>query len=481
MTWLAQLTKFGAGAETSPEMDLEGLVAEARERRPQPMPSRERLYAGASAVAFLGAIALMRAVLPHGGVHDPLLLVLPVLLYALAQRCLFELGQGMALPTQIAFVPMLFLAPAYLVPLLVALGALLGRAPDFLLKKAHPDRWLHSFSHAWYAVAPAAIIALAAPGPPQAKYIPVYAAALLAQSVVGIVEAAFGDAVLFGVPIRDTLRSAAFGYWIDVMLTPVAFMVATVAVHEPATLIGVAPLFWLLRSFSKERTERLASAHELNQTYRGTVMVLADVVEADDDYTASHCRSVVELCAATGAELGLGDDAMQELEIAALLHDVGKIAIPDEILNKPARLTDDEFELMKTHTIEGQALLSRVGGKLARIGEVVRSCHERWDGRGYPDGLMGEEIPLAARIVFCCDAFSAMTTDRPYRQAMSQADALAELRDNSGGQFEPRVVDAVVTVVEEGRVEEAEAYSDAVRAVLATHPPAGAPSLGLTA
>jgi HD-GYP domain-containing protein (c-di-GMP phosphodiesterase class II) len=207
------------------------------------------------------------------------------------------------------------------------------------------------------------------------------------------------------------------------------------------------------------------------------------VVEADDDYTASHCRSVVELCAATGMELGLDSTEMQELEIAALLHDVGKIAIPSEILNKPTKLTDDEFELMKTHTIEGQALLERVGGKLARIGEIVRSCHERWDGRGYPDRLMGEEIPFAARIVFCCDAYSAMTTDRPYRRAMSHDAAIAELRENAGSQFEPRVVDAVVAAVERGLVDQTEAYSDAVRAVLATHPPGATttPSLELSA
>jgi HD-GYP domain-containing protein (c-di-GMP phosphodiesterase class II) len=200
-------------------------------------------------------------------------------------------------------------------------------------------------------------------------------------------------------------------------------------------------------------------------------MVLADVVEADDDYTASHCRSVVELCAAAGSELGLNPKQMQELEIAALLHDVGKIAIPSEILNKPTRLTEDEFELMKTHTIEGEALLARVGGKLAAIGGIVRSCHERWDGRGYPDGMAGEAIPLAARIVFACDAYSAMTTDRPYRRAMSAEDALAELRANAGTQFEPRVVEAVVAVVDHGLVDEARAYSDAVRAVLATHSP----------
>jgi HD-GYP domain-containing protein (c-di-GMP phosphodiesterase class II) len=175
----------------------------------------------------------------------------------------------------------------------------------------------------------------------------------------------------------------------------------------------------------------------------------------------------------------MGYERRQELEIAALLHDVGKIAIPNEILNKPAKLTDEEFDLMKTHTIEGQALLDRVGGRLAKVGEIVRSCHERWDGRGYPDGLQGDEIPPAARVVFCCDAYSAMTTDRPYRQAMPQAEAIAELRKNSGTQFEPRVVEALVAVIEadlagadDGR------YTDALRAVLAGN---SVPALELTA
>ena len=164
--------------------------------------------------------------------------------------------------------------------------------------------------------------------------------------------------------------------------------------------------------------------------------------------------------------------------MAALLHDVGKIAIPKEILNKPSRLTEEEFELMKTHTVEGQALLDRIGGRLARIGSIVRSCHERWDGRGYPDGMMGEEIPLSARIVFCCDAYSAMTTDRPYRRAMSVGEAVEELRANAGTQFEPRIVDAVVGVVADIDRFEGVQYSDAVRAVLAAH---AAPALPVEA
>ena len=127
---------------------------------------------------------------------------------------------------------------------------------------------------------------------------------------------------------------------------------------------------------------------------------------------------------------------------------------------------------MKSHTVEGQALLDRVGGRLARVGEIVRSCHERWDGGGYPDGLRGEEIPLAARIVFCCDAYSAMTTDRPYRAAIDPTLALAELRANAG--------DAVRAARRRGRLRrssareletDAQPYADAVRAVLASNAP----------
>jgi HD-GYP domain-containing protein (c-di-GMP phosphodiesterase class II) len=152
-----------------------------------------------------------------------------------------------------------------------------------------------------------------------------------------------------------------------------------------------------------------------------------------------------------------------------MLHDVGKISIPKEILHKPAALTDREFEIIKHHTIEGQFMLDRVGGLLGRVGEVVRSCHERWDGRGYPDGLAGEEIPIAARVVFACDAYNAMTTDRPYREAMPREAAVAELHANAGTQFDPKIVDALVKVVQQG-APTAITTADGVRAVLAGAP-----------
>jgi HD-GYP domain-containing protein (c-di-GMP phosphodiesterase class II) len=159
-----------------------------------------------------------------------------------------------------------------------------------------------------------------------------------------------------------------------------------------------------------------------------------------------------------------------------MLHDVGKISIPKSILHKPSALTDQEFEVIKHHTIEGQFMLDRVGGLLGRVGEIVRSCHERWDGTGYPDQLKGDQIPIAARVVFVCDAYNAMTTDRPYRSAMLPDEAIAELLANAGTQFDPKVVTALITVIERGAPVTRPA--DGVRAILANAPVAH--SAGLT-
>ena len=199
--------------------------------------------------------------------------------------------------------------------------------------------------------------------------------------------------------------------------------------------------------FGRERHERLQGLLELNSAYRGTALVLGDVVEADDSYTGQHCKSVVELALEVAQQLRLGAEQRRNLEFAALLHDVGKIAIPKQILNKPGKLDPHEWTVIKTHTVEGQRMLERVGGFMRQVGLIVRSHHERWDGGGYPDGLAGDAIPLAARIVCCCDAWSAMTTDRSYRRALPEADALAELRRCRGTHFDPRVVGALLAVL----------------------------------
>jgi diguanylate cyclase (GGDEF)-like protein len=168
---------------------------------------------------------------------------------------------------------------------------------------------------------------------------------------------------------------------------------------------------------------------------------LARAVDAKDSYTRSHCQTVSQLTAVIGAELGLSEERIARLRLAGLLHDVGKIGVPDAILNKPAKLTDEEYEQMQRHSLLGFEIVDAAG--LPEEARWVRHHHERVDGRGYPDRLSGEEIPLESRIILAADAFEAMTSDRPYRQAPGQEFAVAELRRGAGTQFDPDVVDAL--------------------------------------
>jgi HD-GYP domain-containing protein (c-di-GMP phosphodiesterase class II) len=347
----------------------------------------------------------------------------------------------------------------------VAAAGVLAVLPEVLRGDWHKERWISSVSHSWALLGPVLVISLLAPGEASLSEVGVYVAAFAAQVGCDYVWAAVRNALLESLPLATLTANFLASVRVSVVLWSLAFIVGLEAVSEPLVLVVIGPLVWLLKVFSRDRQERYTATLELNRAYRGTVMLLADVVEFDDKYTASHSRSVVELVQAVADEMDVDRHGRQELEFAALLHDVGKISIPKEILNKPAKLSDEEFELMKGHTIEGQFMLDRVGGLLGKVGELVRSCHERWDGAGYPDGLAGEEIPLPARIVFTCDAYNAMTTDRPYRAAMAQEDAVAELEANAGTQFDPNVVEAVARVVTTDQAEVA--TSDQVRALLA--------------
>jgi HD-GYP domain-containing protein (c-di-GMP phosphodiesterase class II) len=154
----------------------------------------------------------------------------------------------------------------------------------------------------------------------------------------------------------------------------------------------------------------------------------------------AHLNDVSELVRAVGRELGMGNEELDELTRAAELHDVGKIAIPDAILNKPSPLNEEEWAFMRRHTIVGERILAAAPA-LRPVASLVRFSHEHWDGSGYPDGLVGEEIPLGARIIAVCDSFHAMITDRPYRAAVSEEQALAEVQRCRDRQFDPRVVD----------------------------------------
>ena len=160
----------------------------------------------------------------------------------------------------------------------------------------------------------------------------------------------------------------------------------------------------------------------------------------------SHLQGVAELAAETGRRLGLADAELDELRRAAQLHDIGKIAIPDQIIHKPGPLDEEEWVFVRQHSVVGERILA-ASPALRAIGPIVRSTHERWDGSGYPDGLAGEEIPLASRIIAACDAFVAMTAERAHRPALTQAEALEQLQANAGTQFDPAVIDALVACI----------------------------------
>jgi GAF domain-containing protein len=193
-----------------------------------------------------------------------------------------------------------------------------------------------------------------------------------------------------------------------------------------------------------EREER---RDHFDKTVRAHVDALAAAMDMRDRRTARHSEDVVALAREVGELLELEAAALIELEFAARLHDVGKIRVPDAVLNKPGPLDADESKLIQNHSAWGAETLEQIPG-LEVVSTLVRFHHERWDGRGYPDGLAGPRIPLASRIIAVCDSYGAMTCDRPYRRAMAPREALAELRRGSGKQFDPMVVEALLGVIE---------------------------------
>jgi putative nucleotidyltransferase with HDIG domain len=216
-----------------------------------------------------------------------------------------------------------------------------------------------------------------------------------------------------------------------------------------ATQVGT-----LLAAFEhEERAQRL---------YRETLASLSNALEAKDAVTSQHTEEVVRLAVSVAAELELDLDAVRNVELGAVLHDIGKVRIPEAILNKPGPLTDDEWEVMRTHPEVGEKILRPIQS-LQAILPIVRHHHERWDGTGYPDRLIGRAIPLGARIVAVCDAYRAMTEDRPYREALGATEARHELKRGAGAQFDADCVDALLRALER---------RDSAATVVALRPPA---------
>jgi HD-GYP domain-containing protein (c-di-GMP phosphodiesterase class II) len=447
MSLVEHETDFRADAPSSLELVQREAVAEMRTAKEGGLAPRDRLAVLVLGGAFLATAIFLALVLQSE--RSPALLGVAALViaYGFVSRVEFEFGSGSLVPTQLLLVPMLFALPLGWVPLVVAAAYLGGSFIDAARGRIHPERALLRLVDSWHAVGPVLVLAVAGESAPSWADWPVYFLALLAQYVFEFASCAIRERLVGGLRPAVLFRLMSQSQLADAALAPIGLAIAFASMGNPLGGLLALPLVALLNVFADERRTRIDHELELSAAYRGTALLLGDVVEADDAYTGKHSRHVVDLAVDVADELGVGRRERHHAELTALLHDVGKIRIPAEVISKPGALTPEERALMETHTIEGQHMLERVGGLLGEVGSIVRSCHERWDGGGYPDALSGHNIPLVARIVCCCDAFSAMTTDRPYRKALTLDAARAELRANAGTQFDPEVVAALEKVL----------------------------------
>jgi HD-GYP domain-containing protein (c-di-GMP phosphodiesterase class II) len=196
-----------------------------------------------------------------------------------------------------------------------------------------------------------------------------------------------------------------------------------------------------MASQAKLAIQNASSFQSLEETFLSTVEALANALEANDEYTSSHARWITDMALEVGRELGLDAKTLKRLELGALFHDIGKIGIPESILSKPGPLTPEERAVIETHPELGERILAPIS-RLEDVRPIVRHAHERWDGAGYPDGKAMDEIPIESRVILVCDAFHAMTTDRPYRSRLPVEEALRRLEESAGSQFDPDVVKA---------------------------------------
>jgi putative nucleotidyltransferase with HDIG domain len=428
---------------------VEELLLDGAQRHDRPLQSvRERVVEFGAAASLVLIAGVLLAAEPSGAA-TPWVAALLTVLFAVASQVSFSVGPGSTSPVQLVLVPMLLLLPPGAVPLLVGAGYALALLPRWARGRLHRDRFVIAVADAWFALGPALVLVAAGAPEPALGLWWLYALAFAAQAVLDVVSGTLRVWLASGTSPGLQLRVFGLVLAVDASLAPIGLLGGIAAVEAPQAVLLVAPLVWLLALFAHERERRIEHALALSEAYRGSSLLMGEMLEADDPYTGGeHSKGVVALALEVGRELRLDAREQRNLEFGALLHDIGKLKVPDEILNKPGKLTPAEWEVIKRHPEDGQKMLDRIGGVLAEVGLTVRAHHERWDGGGYPDGLAGEAIPLNARIITACDSYSAMTTNRSYRRAMPREEAVAELGRCAGTQFDPRVVEAVVAVVE---------------------------------
>ena len=262
-----------------------------------------------------------------------------------------------------------------------------------VLKGSRALARVNALADSWFAIGPALVLVLAdAPVAAEASLV-VLVVALVAQFAVELVTTRVREWLHRGAPLREQLAQSAWIYLVDALLSPLGFALALAAAVEPAAVALSWPIFLLLAVFARERDERLESLLELSEAYRGTARVLGEVVEHDDEYTGVHIRGVAEFAVAVASDLGLSPRQPRLVEFGSLLHDVGKIAIPKEIINKAGPLNDLEWQVIRTHTVEGQRILEGIGGLMREVGGSCAGrtsagtggISRRARGRGDPD------------------------------------------------------------------------------------------------
>jgi HD-GYP domain-containing protein (c-di-GMP phosphodiesterase class II) len=362
-------------------------------------------------------------------------------MYGILWSTELEMGDGVVVPNLVGLIPLLFLTPAGLAPVIAGAAAVVA---DNIGAKRSARRALHALASSWGVVA-AALVVVAAGQPTNGVAFAVCAAAAVFAYLVVDVAGLYLH-LRIGLQNPGNLVQNARAAVIDALIAPFGIAVAAAGLLAPYLCLTALPLVIFFRRIGRERASRVDAAVELASAYRGTALLLSTVIDADDGYTGYHSRGVVGLSASVAAELRLSDRDIRLTEFAGLLHDVGKIRIPNAIINKPGPLTPEEWDIVRRHPADGADMLEGVGGFLADVGAIVRFHHERWDGSGYPEGRAGEAIPPIARIIAVCDAFSAITTDRAYRPGRSVDEALGEIHACAGTQFDPAVVQALVAV-----------------------------------
>ncbi len=407
------------------------------------MSRRELAWGAGRAAVFLVGASALALFADSGRAFEWDIALILLVFYAVLWNIELEIGLGAAVPTLLATTPMLFLLPPEYVPLL-CLGAALASE---CRSRQGAVRWLLGTTWSQFAVLGPTVVLLAA-GASAANWSdwPLYVVAIGSFVLVDVSVTMLQMRVVLR--RRGGSRDFLVGSGADVLFALVAFLGTVASAGFRYAFVIPFSLALVSAALNRERRVRVDKAAELSDAYKGTALLLGEMIDADDGYTGYHSRGVVELTVAVAVQLGLSERDCQLAEFAALLHDVGKVKVPKEILHKAGPLSSEEWDVIRRHPGDGADMLAGAGGFLAEVAEVVRHHHERYDGTGYPARLAGTDIPLIARIVCVCDSFSAITTDRAYRRGRPVNEALAEIQAHRGTQFDPAAVAALNSVLE---------------------------------